>query len=184
MERAPQLPEGRQGKELIVTGVIHVMSKRLVKLPCAITAESALDVLEREIVHHALVTRGEDMEGVVCRCDLERARPNDPVADCMRKSYLFVDDRSTAHEAADMMQRWGIGFLPVIAASGELAGVVTRRDLRRTGFLPDRWGVDRCASCGESHSLGPRCDDLVPAFCRDCSEPPPDGAYVTLGGGG
>ena len=166
-----------------MTGVIHVMSKHLVKLPCSITSEGALEALERESVHHALVTRGDDLEGVVCRCDLERARPNDPVAHFMRKDYLFVDDQTAAREAAAMMQRWGIGFLPVIAASGELAGVVTRRDLRRTGFLPDRWGVDRCAACGESHSLEPRCDDLIPVFCRDCSAPPPGGLYVTLGGG-
>jgi hypothetical protein len=84
-----------------------------------------------------------------------------------------------------MMQRWGIGFLPVIGESGELSGVVTRRDLRRAGFLPNRRGVDRCASCGETHSLEPCTDDWVPVFCRKCAEPPthPGGFYATLGGG-
>jgi len=73
----------------------------------------------------------------------------------------------------------------VIGDSGELVGVVTRRDLRRTGFLPNRRGVDRCASCGETHSLEPCTDEWLPVFCRNCSEPPtePDGPYLTLGGG-
>jgi CBS domain-containing protein len=165
--------------------VTSVMSQYLVRLPASYTAEEALERLEREAVHHALVTRDDDMEGVVCRCDLERVPSRTHVSACMKKDYVFVDDATTAKEAADMMQRWGIGFLPVIGESGEISGVVTRRDLRRTGFLPNRRGVDRCASCGETHSLEPCTDDWVPIFCRKCAEPPtsPGGFYATLGGG-
>ncbi|HEX6274650.1 MAG TPA: CBS domain-containing protein [Polyangiaceae bacterium] len=165
--------------------VTSVMSKHLVKLPASITTEDALERLEREAVHHALVTIGDDLVGVVCRCDLERVSAKTRVVACMKKDYVFVDESTTAKEAAEMMQRWGIGFLPVIGESGELGGVVTRRDLRRTGFLPNRRGVDRCASCGETHSLEPCTDDWVPIFCRKCSEPPthPGGFYATLGGG-
>jgi CBS-domain-containing membrane protein len=165
--------------------VTGVMSKYLVRLPRGITVEEALERLEREAVHHALVTHDGDMEGVVCCCDLERVPAKTRVGDCMKKDYVFVDEETTAREAAEMMQRWGIGFLPVIGGTGELVGVVTRRDLRRTGYLPNRRGVDRCASCGETHSLAPCTDDWIPVFCRKCSEPPtsPDGLYLTLGGG-
>jgi CBS domain-containing protein len=165
--------------------VTTVMSKYLVRLPRGITAEEALERLERQAVHHALVTHEGDLEGVVCCCDLERVPARTHVGFCMKKDYVFVDEETTAREAAEMMQRWGIGFLPVIGGNGELVGVVTRRDLRRTGFLPNRRGVDRCASCGETHSLEPCTDDWVPVFCKKCSEPPtsPDGVYVTLGGG-
>ena len=165
--------------------VTSVMSKYLVRVPSALTVEEALERLDREAVHHALVTRDDDLEGVVCRCDLERVSARTHVSACMKRDYLFVDDATTAKEAAEMMQRWGIGFLPVIGESGELSGVVTRRDLRRTGFLPNRRGVDRCASCGEAHSLAPCTDDWVPVFCRNCAEAPtsPEGMYLTLGGG-
>jgi CBS-domain-containing membrane protein len=148
------------------------------------TADDALERLEREAVHHALVATEGDLHGVVCRCDLERVPAKTHVGHCMKKDYVFVDEETTAREAAEMMQRWGIGFLPVIGGTGELVGVVTRRDLRRTGYLPNRRGVDRCASCGETHSLAPCTDDWVPVFCRNCSEPPtsPDGGYLTLGG--
>jgi CBS-domain-containing membrane protein len=165
--------------------VISVMSKYLVRLAGRTTAEDAIERLEREAVHHALVTRDGDMEGVVCLCDLERVRARTRVAECMKKDYVFVDEETTAREAAEMMQRWGIGFLPVIGDSGEIMGVVTRRDLRRTGFLPNRRGVDRCASCGETHSLPPCTDRWIPVFCRKCTEQPtyPRDMYLTLGGG-
>ncbi len=167
-----------------MTEVKSVMSKYLVRLDGASTAEDALERLEREAVHHALVTHAGDMQGVVCRCDLERVPARTRVRDCMKKDYVFVDEDATAREAAEMMQRWGIGFLPVISDNGELIGVVTRRDLRRTGFLPNRRGVDRCAACGETHSLPPCTDEWVPIFCRKCSEAPKsqDGMYLTLGG--
>jgi CBS domain-containing protein len=158
------------------------MSKYLVRLPRGILAVDALDLLDREAVHHALVTRDDDMEGVVCRCDLETVSGRAHVAECMKKDYVFVDELTTAREAAEMMQRWGIGFLPVIGENGELRGVLTRRDLRRTGFLPNRLGVDRCAACGETHSLEPHEDDWVPVFCKKCCEQP-GWPYLTLGGG-
>jgi CBS-domain-containing membrane protein len=165
--------------------VTTVMSRYLVKLSRSLTAEEALERLDREAVHHALVINEGDMQGVVCRCDLERVRAKTHVGECMKKNFVFVDDETTAHEAAELMQRWGIGFLPVIAGSGELVGVVTRRDLRRTGFLPNKRGVDRCASCGETHSLDPCTYDWLPVFCKKCSEPPTeaDRGYLTLGGG-
>ena len=168
-----------------MTRVTSVMSKYLVRLPRTITVQDALERLECEAVHHALVTREGDMEGVVCVCDLERVPSRSHVGECMKKDYVFVDEATTAREAAEMMQRWGIGFLPVIGATGELVGVLTRRDLRRTGFLPNRRGVDRCAACGETHSLAPCTDDWIPVFCRKCSEPPnrPGGPSITLGDG-
>lgn len=75
--------------------------------------------------------------------------------------------------------------MPVFAQEGHVVGVVTRRDLRRSGFLPGRRGVDCCASCGTAHSLSPFQDESVPVFCRDCLEPPTSaiGDAFTLGGG-
>ena len=167
-----------------MTEVIRVMSKYLVRLSGTLTVEDALERLEHEAVHHAVVTRGDDLDGVVCRCDLERVPTRSLVRDCMKKDYIFIDETTTAREAAQLMKQWGIGFLPVISDTGELVGVVTRRDLRRTGFLPNRRGVDRCAACGDTHSLTPCVDDWLPVFCKKCSEPPTkaDGMYVTLGG--
>jgi CBS domain-containing protein len=142
-----------------MTEVIRVMSKYLVRLSGTITVDDAFERLEHEAVHHAVVTRGDDLDGVVCRCDLERVPARSLVRDCMKKDFIFIDETTTAREAAQLMKQWGIGFLPVISDTGELVGVVTRRDLRRTGFLPNRRGVDRCAACGDSHSLSPSVDD-------------------------
>jgi CBS-domain-containing membrane protein len=168
-----------------MTKVPSVMSRYLVKVSPDTPAEAALDVLEVEHVHHALVATHNDLEGVICRCDLELVNGRLPVGRCMKHDYVFVDVQTSAQEAADIMQRWGIGFLPVISGNGKLLGVVTRRDLRHTGFLPNQLGVDRCAACGESHSLLPVTDGFTPTFCRNCMEATtlPEGMYATLGVG-
>jgi signal-transduction protein with cAMP-binding, CBS, and nucleotidyltransferase domain len=75
---------------------------------------------------------------------------------------------SSVDEAARTLKDCGIGCLPVLDRSGALIGIVTRRDLRSAGALPDIPGIDRCASCGTGHHLrAPRCpDDRV--LCFQC----------------
>jgi CBS-domain-containing membrane protein len=167
-----------------MTKVVSVMSKHLVELSLDTTAETALEILDRERVHHALVVTHGDMNGVVCRCDLENVPPTDRVGHCVKRNFVFIDDHTSGKEAAEIMQRWGIGFLPVIGSSGKLSGVVTRRDLRQAGFLPNQPGVDRCVSCGDTHSLTPVADEWTLTFCKNCMEAPtnPGGVYLTLGG--
>lgn len=165
--------------------VRDMMSDRLVTLNEHVSVSDALLRLKAEKVHHALVVELGELQGVICCCDLEAAPRDSTVGSCMKRHYVFIDDESSPIDAARLMQRWGIGLLPVIAGEGHVVGVVTRRDLRNTGFLPGRLGVDRCASCGETHSLSPWRDDSVPVFCRDCLEPSSSalGFSYTLGGG-
>ena len=73
-----------------MTKVTSVMSRYLVKLSRGLTAEEALERLEREAVHHALVI-DDDMEGVVCRCDLVRVPARTHVGECMKKNYVFIN---------------------------------------------------------------------------------------------
>ena len=161
-----------------------VMSERLVTLNQFTSVSAALARLTGESVHHALVVELGELKGVVCCCDLEAAPPQSSVGECMKRHYVFIDDQTSPVDAARLMQRWGIGLLPVFAGEGHVVGVVTRRDLRNKGFLPGRRGVDRCASCGAAHSLLPWRDENIPVFCRDCVElPKPPNGFVTLGGG-
>ncbi len=168
-----------------MTRIRDVMSERLVTLNEHISVPSALAQLKVEKVHHALVVELGRVSGVVCRCDLDAARTDDVVASCMKRHFVFIEEQASASEAVELMQRWGVGLLPVFANDGYIVGVVTRRDLRNRGYLPGRRGFDCCASCGSAHSLTPRRDDTTPVFCRECLEPAlnANGFTVTLGGG-
>lgn len=165
--------------------VRDMMSESLVTLNEYVPVSDALLRLKSEKVHHALVVELGELKGVICCCDLESAPHETAVGSCMKRHYVSIDGESSPSDAARLMQRWGIGLLPVIAGEGHVVGVVTRRDLRKTGFLPGRLGIDRCAACGETHSLSPWRDDNVPVFCRDCLEPSSSslGFSRTLGGG-
>jgi CBS-domain-containing membrane protein len=162
-----------------------LMSERLVTLNERIAVPRALAQLKAEKVHHALVVELGGVAGVVCRCDLELARTDATVSTCMKRHFVFIEDRASPSDAVHLMQRWGVGLLPVFASDGHVVGVVTRRDLRESGYLPGRRGFDRCASCGSTHSLTPQRDDTTPVFCRECLEPPltSNGYAYTLGGG-
>lgn len=166
--------------------VQEMMSQRLVMLDSTTPVPDALTRLRDEHVHHALVAQDGEMAGVICGCDLETASSKSAVCACFKPSYLSIDADASVNDAANLMLRWGVGFLPVLDDVGHVVGVVTRRDLRERGALPGQRGVDLCAGCGKDHGLTPKLDDTTPVFCRDCLEPSvlPSGFSYTIGGGG
>jgi CBS-domain-containing membrane protein len=103
----------------------------------------------------------------------------------MSATAMYIGGRQTLGVAAQTMERYGIGALPVIGTAGELWGIVSRADLRDAGVLPNQPGVDRCMTCGAGHRLMPRDTGQV-CFCRDCVERARSAtrdAYVVLGTG-
>ncbi len=124
----------------------------------------------REDVHHVIVVHvtGE-LLGMLCGCDMDHAWPDARVVEAMSSRPLFIGPGVSLAEAAETMERYGVGALPVLALDGRPLGVVTRSDLRRHGALPGRRGIDRCASCGATRGLCPRGANDV-CFCRGCQE--------------
>lgn len=148
--------------------VAEVMSVFPVTVDVAIPAHEALATAELHGIHHMLAIDGRELAGVVCRCDLSAARASDAVARCASAPVTTVLASASVELAARSFTTLGIGCLPVVDDDGALLGIVTRRDLRRAGALPDTPGVDRCAQCGTSHHLRPpRCPD-EPVVCFHC----------------
>jgi acetoin utilization protein AcuB len=149
----------------------------------------ALSVAKRTGVHYLIVMDDDsELVGVVCRCDLRRAKVDDAVGGVTHAPPVLVSVHATAEDALTSMQQCGVGCLPVLDDEGRIIGVLTRHDLRVRGLLGDELGVDRCASCGTSHGL--ICSDgLGVVFCEECMErTPPVGTvaremYCTIGGG-
>jgi CBS domain-containing protein len=167
--------------------VVDVMSKRPVLVHLSATAGAARWLAEQSSVHHLLVIdEGGAIVGVACLCDLADQSASAPLGASVRSPFAFVTPRTWAADAARTMLDCCVGCLPVLDEEGTIAGVVTRRDLRGIGVLPNVRGIDRCAGCGDTHGLGrvPHGGDIV--FCRECidrARPPRDGARVTTLGG-
>lgn len=90
-------------KKVIMNCIRDVMSERLVTLNEFMPISVALLCLKTEQVHHALVAALGELRGVVCRCDLEAADSSATVSSCMKRHFVFIDDRSTPLEAARLM---------------------------------------------------------------------------------
>jgi acetoin utilization protein AcuB len=149
--------------------IAEVMSVFPVTVDARSSAREALATAELHGIHHLVAVDGSELVGVVCRCNLEAARASDAVAHCMRSPAVTVLAGRPIELAARTLTDCGIGCLPVLDDDGGLLGIVTRRDLRQAGALPDLPGVDRCAHCGTGHHLRPpRCPD-EPVSCFHCA---------------
>jgi predicted transcriptional regulator len=118
-------------------------------------------------VRHLLVGTLSAPMGVVCRCDLSVAPPDERVETVMRPSLLAIRSDETLGEAAAAMARLGIGCLPVVDRA-TVVGMITRGDLRRAGVPERLLGAHACCDCGSVHAVrtGPHGLD----YCLHCLE--------------
>lgn len=135
--------------------------------------------------HYLMVTDDAHLVGLLCLCDLGERADDAPIAPLVHSPFAFVTSETPAEEAAAVMLECCIGCLPVLD-DGVVKGLLTRRDLRESGVLPDSRGVDRCAACEGTHDLhlDPRGGDVV--FCRQCldkASPHLDHEHATTLGG-
>ncbi len=164
----------------------QLMGKTPLIVDACCRAQVANELADRRGVHHVLVTQESTLVGVACVCDLASALDQEPVSHYMKGPPVALNIDDSPDEVALLMQSSGASCLPVADSGGRLSGVVTRRDLRRTGYLPNERGVDVCAACGTGHHLSPRCRE-EPVFCAECLEQVQSSGvrqmYFTLGGG-
>lgn len=147
--------------------VSSIMRRRPPSVRPANRVRDALALAREHEVEHILVVESDNVVGIVCTCDLSRARPDTAVSACMKASVVTVDGVTTLREAGDLMRSRRVGCLPVTAGR-LLMGIVTRSDLKRAGVPDDLCGAV-CASCGSRHHLGASAGGASP-FCIDCLE--------------
>jgi len=169
-----------------MSALSQLMGRTPLTVEARTSARVAHELANRRGVHHVLVTQGSTLVGVACVCDLTSALDHETVSHHMKGPPVALNIEDSPDEVAQMMKSSGASCFPVADAEGRLSGVVTRRDLRRSGFLPNERGVDICAACGTGHHLSPRCCE-EPVFCAECLEQVQSSGvrqmYFTLGGG-
>jgi CBS-domain-containing membrane protein len=144
--------------------VADVMSVFPATIGAHAPARHALATVMLHGVHHVLVMDGREIVGVVCRCELEAARPREPVARCTRARPVSIGMGESLSEAARRLLATRAGCLAVVDDAGALCGTLTRRDLRHARVMPD---LQRCAECGAERPLRASCPDR-PGVCARC----------------
>jgi acetoin utilization protein AcuB len=146
--------------------VSGLMSRRPLCVRSGTLVREALAVAREHGIEHLLVTESDNIVGLVCTCDLARARSDARVTSCMKSPVVTIDGAATLRRAAEEMHSRRVGSLPVTAGN-LLVGIVTRTDLKRAG-VPEDLFLSPCISCGSTHHLSPRGETV--SFCMDCLE--------------
>lgn len=114
--------------------VYEVMSKDIETVKPAVKASEAKTRMRQKKIHHLVVTKGAELQGVVSERDL--GGPKLPkvlgawtVGDLMTSPVVTVTTRTPIRRAAALMQGRSIGSLIVTSANGKVAGIVTVADL-------------------------------------------------------
>ena len=163
--------------------VRDLMTRWLLTVAPGTRVSTARDVARENAVRHLLVTRGKDLVGVLCTCDLYDAADDDPIAARMRRRVFTIEPDASIEETAERMRTRRIGCLPVVS-QGVLVGILTRGDLRRHGVPDERLGVLHCASCGWTHGVIANPGTPEVGFCRYCRERSVPDDPLDMGGSG
>lgn len=88
----------------------------------------------------APVARDGVLLGIVTTSDIERAerdgRLDLPVSSCMAQHVRTTGPEEPIEHALALMEKAGVGRLPVLDEAGRLVGIVTRSDIRRVLYTP------------------------------------------------
>ena len=114
--------------------VYEVMSKKVETVKPAVLASEAKTRMRQRGIHHLVVTKGTELQGIVSERDL--GGPKLPkvlgkwtVGDLMTEPVVTVTTRTPVRRAASLMKGRSIGSLVVTSANGKVAGIVTVADL-------------------------------------------------------
>lgn len=133
------------------------MSTNVKTIDSRVMANSALEIMKQNRIHHLVVTSAKAPVGVISKHDLS-GKPDCSVSELMSPQIVTLGPTATLREAANMMRGHTIGCIPIISDK-RLVGIITISDLLE---LIGR-GIQHVAPKGERPTLGRR----TPAFARN-----------------
>lgn len=108
--------------------VAEVMGTSLFTVTPDTAVSAALRLAADKHVSHFLVVDDGGLTGIVCDTDLQGARRETLVEDCMTSPVLCIGPETTIEEATGIMEENAVGALPVVTGTF-LVGMVTRAGL-------------------------------------------------------
>lgn len=146
--------------------VQDVMSEGVKTVSPTTAAEDAWDMMRLNRIHHLVVTKGNQVVGMLSDRDVGGSRgaairTNHAVADLMTAPAVTVEPTMTVRRAANLMRGRSIGYL-VVVDSARVVGIVTVSDLLtligrgldRGVVTTTRWTLKHRAPHRKSHRTG------------------------------
>lgn len=144
--------------------VSHLMSTPIVALHPSADVGELLRVSASLNIHHFPLVDEDGLMGILCTCDVEGARPEQPVSQFVRRTPVTVRPDATAREAVACMVAHGVGSV-VVADDEGTWGILTRDDLAET--VPALMKDLHCLYCSSRQHLRPGPNHtLVCPSCR------------------
>lgn len=122
------------------------------------TMEEASRLLLRYDLDGLVVTEGEQIAGVISRRDIDQARHHKlshaPVQGFMSRPVITVKPDTGLSDIQRIMVKEDIGRLPIVDESGQLIGLVTRREVMNTLYgQPGDRGTTEMSSAPEQRRV-------------------------------
>jgi acetoin utilization protein AcuB len=113
--------------------VQDVMTRNVMTVSAAATADQAWMLMRAKRIHHLVVTEGRQIAGVISDRDLggphgATVRDTRLVSELMTENVVTIEPEVTVRKAANLLRGRSIGCL-VIVRDGRVLGVVTAADL-------------------------------------------------------
>lgn len=170
--------------------VAEIMGTDLFTVTPDTAVAAALRLAASKRITHFLVIDEGNLTGIVCQSDLQLARKETLVSQCMTTPVLCISPETTIEEAAGIMQENAVGCLPVVTGTF-LVGMVTRQEVKTveddSGSGEDELSVileetpkapseklDACSCCGKRRKLHADLRYSRAWLCRACAKAMPE----------
>jgi CBS domain-containing protein len=121
------------------TYAIEVMSKPVITLAEDAMAQEALETFREKNIHHLVLTKGDEVKGLVSSKDLAfltslELESHAMASQFMSSMILVCDEDTPVDYLAKVMVKEAISAIPVVDKDQFLTGIVTHHDLLRWIF--------------------------------------------------
>jgi CBS domain-containing protein len=149
--------------------ISDLMRQPVVAVGPGATVDEVQALAESHAIHHVPIVQHGKLLGLVCTCDLTRARGDLRVLQLARRNVVTASPSCTPAEAALLMKEHAVGSVLIVNRDG-LWGIVTRGDLANADpELARLLASVECALCHSTHHLR-QAGDGETLLCVACAE--------------
>ncbi len=133
--------------------VADLMSYPVLEIDPETRVGRVMELAKAHGLHHFPIVKGGSLQGLVCTCDLGRARPETSVQQLAHKHVETIEPTRPVREAAELMSRTGAGSV-VVTRGSHVCGMLTRRTLiEASDELRELLTAQVCIVCQKPYHL-------------------------------